>query len=252
MLLQTALAFVTEEGFQEIPVRVLFDTGSQRSYIKKSIAEALNLDGPAETLSICTFGGDVIKSKNMARVRFNIKGTQDTMIEIEIEALAINRICAPLQRMDIDLSKYQHLQGITLADNYQWTNEQVDILIGTDNYYRIIEGEVKKGEHSGEPTVVNSKLGWILCGSIEDQQQNRTTAMFATIDVEETTTSLKCFWDLESIGIVEEKAQINSIEEIDAITQFNEGLSFDGTRYKTSIPWKRDHLELTDNYHQAV
>ena len=252
VLLQTALAFVTEEGFQEIPVRILFDTGSQRSYIKKSIAEALNLDGPAETLSICTFGGDVIKSKKMARVKFNIKGTQDTMKEIEIEALAINRICAPLQRMDIDLSKYQHLQGITLADNYQWTNEQVDILIGTDNYYRIIEGEVKKGEHSGEPTAVNSKLGWILCGSIEDQQQNRTTAMFAAIDVEETTTSLKCFWDLESIGIVEEKAQIKSIEEIDAITQFNEGLSFDGTRYKTSIPWKRDHLELTDNYHQAV
>ena len=53
---------------------------------------------------------------------------QDTMNEIEIEAIAINKIFAPLQNVDIDLSKYHYLQGITLADNYQTTNEQVDIL----------------------------------------------------------------------------------------------------------------------------
>ena len=118
---------MTNEGFQEIPVRILFDTGSQISYIRKSIAEALNLKGPIETLSISTFG-DVVKSKKMAKVKFNIKGMQDTMNEIEIEAIAINKIFAPLQNVDIDLSKYHYLQGITLADNYQTTNEQVDIL----------------------------------------------------------------------------------------------------------------------------
>ena len=137
VLLQIALAFVAVEGFQEIPVRKLFDTLSQRSYIRKSIAEASNLEGPAETLSTFTFG-DVIKSKKMAIVKFSIKGTQDTMKDIKIEALAIQRICAPLKSVAIDLSKYQHLQGIALADNYQWTIKQVDILIGTDNYYRII------------------------------------------------------------------------------------------------------------------
>ena len=76
--------------------------------------------------------------------------------------------------------------------------------------------------------------------------------MFSTTDVDEATTSLKCFWDLESIGIIEDKTQLHSIEESDAIAQFNEGLSFDGMRYKTSIPWKRDHPSLKDNYHQAV
>ena len=76
--------------------------------------------------------------------------------------------------------------------------------------------------------------------------------MFSTTDVDEATTSLKCFWDLESIGIIEDKTQLHSIEESDAIAQFNEGLSFDGKRYKTSIPWKRDHPSLKDNYHQAV
>ena len=75
-------------------------------------------------------------------------------------------------------------------------NEQVDILIGTDNYYRIIEGEIKKGNQSDEPIAVNSKLGWMLCGSFDGQQQYTSTAMFSTTDVDETTTSFEVFLGL--------------------------------------------------------
>ena len=170
---------------------------------------------------------------------------------IKVEALAIEKICAPLQDINIDLSKYQHLQGIKLADTYQSGKEQVDILIGADYYYKIIEGETKKGRCSDEPTAISSKLGWILCGSIKGQQHATTTAMFSTVDVKEATMSLKHFWDLESIGIVD-KGQTKSMEEIDATALFKEGLSYDGQRYQVSIPWKRNHPELKDNYHQAV
>ena len=145
--------------------------------------------------------------------------------QIEVEALAIDKICAPLQDINIDLSKYQYLHGIKLADTYQNGKEQVDILIGADYYYKIIQGEIKKGRCSDEPTAVSSKLGWILCGSFEGQQQATTTAMFSTVDVDEATMSLKHFWDLESIGICDSNAQTKSMEEIDAIAQFKEGLS---------------------------
>ena len=190
----------------------------------------------------------------MQRVKVNIQGLQCSMNEspIEVEALAIDKICAPLQDIKIDLSKYQHLQGIKLADTYQSGKEQVDILIGADYYYKIIEGEVKNGRYSDEPTAVSSKLGWILCGSIKGQQHPTTTAMFSTVDVKEATMSLKHFWDLESIGRADDKGQTKSIEEVDAIALFKEGLSYDGQRYQVSIPWKRSHPELKDNYHQAV
>ena len=44
-LLQTALARLTVNG-QEMTVRVLLDSGSQRSYVRKNIAESLCLQGP--------------------------------------------------------------------------------------------------------------------------------------------------------------------------------------------------------------
>ena len=75
MLLQTASAFLTNDDPQEIQARVVFDTGSQISYIRKNIAESLNLKGPVETLSISTLGGETIKSKKMQRVKVNIKGS---------------------------------------------------------------------------------------------------------------------------------------------------------------------------------
>ena len=48
-LLQTALARLIAKG-QEMTVRVLLDSGSQRSYIRKNIAEALDMQGPSELL----------------------------------------------------------------------------------------------------------------------------------------------------------------------------------------------------------
>ena len=53
---------------------------------------------------------------------------------------------------------------------------------------RIVEGEIMKRRYIDEPTAVSSKLGWILCGLFEGQQQVTTTAMFSTVDAEEATT----------------------------------------------------------------
>ena len=50
-LLQTALARLTVKG-QEMTVRVLLDSGSQRSYIRKNIVEFLGPQGPLELIYI--------------------------------------------------------------------------------------------------------------------------------------------------------------------------------------------------------
>ena len=50
--LQTALARLPVNG-QEITVRVLLRSGSQRSYVSKNIAESLGLQGPSELLRAC-------------------------------------------------------------------------------------------------------------------------------------------------------------------------------------------------------
>ena len=74
-LLQTALAKLSVNG-QEVTVCVLLDSGSQRSYIHKNIAESIGLQGPSEVLSVATLGGETSESKRFQRVRFTLSPIQ--------------------------------------------------------------------------------------------------------------------------------------------------------------------------------
>ncbi len=64
VLLQTARA-VARDGKKSIPVRVLFDTGSQRTYITNSVQKRLNLKPTSkETLNLNTFGDNTFKGES--------------------------------------------------------------------------------------------------------------------------------------------------------------------------------------------
>ena len=110
-----------------------------------------------------------------------------------IEALAIDKICAPLRPVHNDPSKYHHLKLLTFADSYQRDTEQVDILIGADFYCSIIVASVESSTNNNAPIAVKSKLGWILCGQIESQQQGLAATIFST--VEDVSKTLKSSWE---------------------------------------------------------
>ena len=55
--------------------------------------------------------------------------------------------------------------------------------------------------------------------------------MLSTVRIDPVTASLKQFWELESIGIVDKNDAFMSVEDEDAVRQFNGGVKFDGERY---------------------
>ncbi len=111
-----------------------------------------------------TLGGETLTMK-MRRVKFAIKGNKDCELNtaVEIEALAIDKICEPLQPVKVDLSRYGLLTDSEFADSYEGDSEEISLLIGADYYYSIVENDIRKG-NSNDPTAVSTKLGWILCG----------------------------------------------------------------------------------------
>ena len=58
-----------------------------------------------------------------------------------------------------------------------------------------------------------------------------TATMSSTVD-EDVSKTLKSFWELESIGILNEKSLLMKEDEIYALKHFKEGLSFDGERFR--------------------
>jgi len=249
VLLQTAIAEVynPKNPSSTLKLRLILDSGSQRSYLTEQIKNTLGLQRvKQQQLSILTFGSSKRDTRHCEVVRIGI-ATRDGQDEI-LELLTVPHICEPLAPQPIDLcsTSFPHLSSLMLADTHQSdTPLEVHMLIGSDFYWRLTTGEVLRGQTS--PVAINTKLGWVLSGPVgTDDAENTATAVMSvhTLQVgvcdDKLDETLRSFWELESFGVQPLKDQTHKgmIHTI----KFKEG------RYEISLPWKDFHPPLPDNY----
>ena len=258
VFLQTAVTYAkSSNDSSEIPVRVLLDSGSQRSYITSSLKRRLGLPTiKTETLNLNTFGDDNYTTQRCDMVQLSLKGkTRDR----KITALCFPKICSPLTTT-LDLSRYPHLQGLELSDlnilKGQPVDSNIDILLGADYYFEILTGEIVRGE--GGPIAINSEFGWVICGPTSNPGTEKGVSrvnllietqcslsvpgsLAARNDEPELSKSLRQFWETESLGIQEEE---EFKEAFSPDIKFNDSEG----RYEVTLPWKTDYIPKSSGY----
>ena len=130
--------------------------------------------------------------------------------------------------------------------------------MGADYYWDLVIGDVIHG--SDGPTAVSSRLGWLLSGRSRGPQSDGNTFSNLIIAGErldnsrvasnddhdnELVTSLKRFWELESIGI---KSTGTESENPPKEQDFVRSIRFTGTRYEVGLPWKDNYPYIDDDY----
>ena len=66
--------YIAYENFHILPVRILLDSGSQRSYVTKQLKEKLGLDSlRTETLNLNTFGDDRVTKQRCHEVKIKLE-----------------------------------------------------------------------------------------------------------------------------------------------------------------------------------
>ncbi|XP_065067449.1 uncharacterized protein LOC135693012, partial [Rhopilema esculentum] len=258
VLLQTATAYVYgADKAQRMKINVFFDSGSQRSYISEEVRRKLNLEVERqENLNLNTFGTEKSVRKKCDVVKLMLEtGIDET--PILISAISYQSICSPINTR-IDVSKYQHLIGLNLADKkLSEQNRRIDLLIGNDYLYDVIIGDVIRG--TSGPIAVSSKLGWLLSGKVPGSLEPKTysnvtsnlildTSVGRPVEEnEEITQTLREFWKQESSGIDKGSEPTNENKHDE---QFE--ITFNGKRYQVSLPWKVDISCLNDDYNLAL
>jgi len=258
VLLQTATTFAFgEDRGKKIPVSILFDGGSQRSFVSKELQGRLGLKPQKiEKLNLNTFGSEMYVKTFSDRVIVNLEVNEEV---VSISALSSPAICSPLDSK-VDIASYPHLQGLALADNSNSCRKRVDILIGADHYYDIVIGETIRG--SAGPVAVSSKLGWLLSGPVSFSAENDDKSCRTINDVvntnlvldilpcreevidesREIVDALDKFWKHEDMGVGHEETPKNEKTMNIEYDNHNE-------RYQVSLPWKGNiHDELSTNY----
>ena len=150
---------VTRDAFT---AHILFDTGSQRSYITQAIANRLSLKCVGtDTLSIATFGATQPTPIQSPRVHVGL--TQRDGSVLTITANVIPTITGPVHRAVLP-NLERVCQHLCLADNLPKHGEvtNIDLLIGNDYYHDIISAD----RLSVGPSLhlLSSTLGWIVSG----------------------------------------------------------------------------------------
>ena len=255
ILLQTARAYVSsEDGSKLLPVRVLMDGGSQRSYITNSLKTRLSLTPlRKESLNLNTFGEEQYKRKQCDLVKVNMQGQDGT--GIEIYALSSPMICSPPSTA-IDISGYPHLQELHLSEFSQDKPvDHIDILIGSDHYWDVVTGDISR--ESDGPVAIDSKFGWLLSGPLKRKENSVITNLAMQeiastplcTDNNELQANLHRFWEVESIGILERS-------EFEEDHQIFEHISFNREqgRYVVTLPWKqiRPPCDPFDNLNSCI
>ena len=264
VLLQTAKAMaVNVVSSKAAPVRILLDTGSQRTYITTRLKSRLNLSPvKSETLHLNTFGDERYTKQQCDVVNLRLQGSQG---EIKISALCFPKICSAVSAK-VNIDNHVHLQGLELADmSIAETGQQdIDVLIGSDYYFDIVSGDVIRG--CSGPVPVSSMFGWVLSGptSAEESREKFATTnliierpelmTLSPFDIshsenDELCNALQKFWDIESLGVREKPpvSQSDGGEFLESI-HFNENEG----RYEVGLPWKEGLVPASNEYELCV
>ena len=239
--LQTALAYVN--GVQ---MRVLFDTGSQKTFISKKAASKLSVvPVRSEKLGIKAFG----RSASEIEKRDVYELTVCPMFagkSVSIEAYEVCEIsCISNVKAQEIKKNYSHLNKIVFSDTTDQELLDVDILCGSDYLWNFQMGEAIRGG-PGEPVAVRTTLGWVLSGQIKSEKLLINDSVNVNL-VHDTLTSSRReiessfhkLWDLDSLGIKEnDRVHEDVIDHIE----------FTGERYSVRLPWKVGHGPVPLNY----
>lgn len=213
VLLQTALTSIYDpkQPQKMMKVRLILDSGSQHSYLSSRAKETLHLVPEDECqLAIAAFGSKRSGAQTCGVVRVGMKTHRGP--DIELTLLTVPYICEPLSVQPISLCQesFDHLSRLELADNSDGTIPmEVDILVGSDYYWRLMTGDIRRGEDG--PVALYSRFGWVLSGPMSIARQEMSAVNLITthtlrVDVEPDGLKmlddrLQSFWNLESLGV---------------------------------------------------
>ena len=194
-LLKTAIAEV-RSGPNRCKAQVLFDEGTQRSFITQQLADSLKVDScKRQRICISAFGGESIprelQSTSIA-IQTNDGG------EVPISVLVVHKIhvATPLQNaIPLPDNQYPHLHSLHLAHPVGSDNKfEITLLVGADFYWNLVQDKIIR---CNGPTAVESKIGYLLSGPLSPSDTKASVSMFHA-------SVMQCnepkFWDTEQLG----------------------------------------------------
>ena len=199
--------------------RHIFDSGSDKTYISKELVNYLKLKPDTFVDHTYTvFGGGKAATSRRKVVTVTMIGSTQNY---KVQGIEIPVICAPLARPEVPEEVFQNC-GVKLAGDYKKEKIKIDMLIGLDNYWRLMLNQVIRIQ-DGNLVMQETVFGFILSGQVASMDQNRVSQQLLVLN-DLSETEIRRFWDLEHLGIKTEEPQAedNVYKEFTQTVEYSE------------------------------
>ena len=232
-VLPTARVWVQgEKG--SVQATLLFDSGSDRSYVTSSLAKRVGAKWLGEqNSSYAVFGGGKSVTCRRNLVQMTVSGANQSTVSMEtISALEVPVICAPLQRPSVPSEALHIFRDLELADLHDPDKKlSIDILVGLDAYWRFMKDGIVRCP--GSLVAQETSFGWVVSGAATcDQSQPASCQLLLMNDMSES--ALRNLWDLDVIGVKEDRDD----EAKAMLDDFSSKVVYKDGRYEVALPWK--------------
>ena len=173
VLIQTATVVVNskQNNYNRVKCRLLFDSGSQRTYVSRTLVNAIEAESiRTEYLAVGMFGASTAEClpRDVASITISNRVDQKS---IQVEPIVVQKICNHIQSHELDIADTTNmrLNEFDLAYTYHTADKiLIKILIGLDYYWSIVMGGVIRT--TSEPVGIANKFRYILSGPIDDRK----------------------------------------------------------------------------------
>ncbi|XP_044741128.1 uncharacterized protein LOC123302317 [Chrysoperla carnea] len=246
VLLGTALARIKDHLGRDHNIRILVDSGAQRSFITTSFIDKLRLAKQPNLQPLSGLSNMPIRGGRM-QVECVIHPLNSSTPELQTTAIVVPSIItqSPTHAISNDIRKI--FKNLNLADATFDKPGPIDFLLGADLFGQILLGE-SKTPSKYHPAAIKSVFGWILIGSISHKNSKVSPIHNLLVSESSIHNLIERFWKIEDTP----HSIPMSLEEKQCEEHFKTTHSRnDSGRYIVRLPFKQFPPKLGNSKSQA-
>ncbi|XP_043463557.1 uncharacterized protein LOC122499334 [Leptopilina heterotoma] len=233
-------------GNRECTIRVLFDSGSQCSYLTREAIDKLNYSPIKKQELIHTLFGGVKSTPEKHGVYLIHLKSLSGEYACNFQAMDKEVICGDVAFVkSAEWKKELENNGVFLSDVGEG-KKSIDLLIGADVMGKLLTG--RKYDVENGLMALETRLGWTVMGKCNTEISRCDTVLFNN-DLQVDEASVSNLWQLDVLGIqdpLRRKTRQKRVAEVEQ--NFRETFTVNNkSRYEVSLPWIQEHAPLGSN-----
>ncbi|XP_062542197.1 uncharacterized protein LOC134210185 [Armigeres subalbatus] len=238
-LLMTARVQVKDVNGNLKSCRAFLDCGSQAHLVSNRLVELLNL--PRFSTKVDVVGANGQQSTISEMVTLEMRSCYADFLG-QLQCLIAGKVAGSMPSVPIDIKQWKIPPGLSLADPEFHIPGEIDLLIGIQLFFKLLmPGQYKIADNF--PVLQETRLGWVVAGSVEDINPTHTQHCYA-VGLQGLTNTMEKFWALESV----ESCNPLTNEEQLCEERFSSTTRRDiSGRYVVQLPLKNMVFEMESN-----